>query len=114
MIRFLKALVLIPLAIVLVLLAVANRSPVALSLDPFSRGTPEIAFQAPLFAIILVSLAVGMMVGGAAAWLSQAKHRRARRRYSREAHHLRGEAERLRAQAISSGLPAITSGRARP
>ena len=37
MIRFLKALILLPVAILIVLLAVANRAPVTLSLDPFSQ-----------------------------------------------------------------------------
>lgn len=109
MIRFLKALILIPLAIVVVLFAVANRASVPVSLDPFSRGTPEIAFQAPLFAVILGSVAVGILIGGAAAWFSQAKHRRAHRRYSREVRHLRTQTDRLHDQAVASGLPALTS-----
>ena len=41
MIRFLKALVLLPIAILIVLLAVANRQMVSLSLDPFSQAAPE-------------------------------------------------------------------------
>ena len=41
MIRFLKALVLLPIAILIVLLAVANRQMVTLSLDPFSQAAPE-------------------------------------------------------------------------
>ena len=109
MTRFLKALVLIPLAIVAVLFAVANRSPVPLSLDPFSRAAPEIAFQAPLFAVIFASLAVGVLVGGAASWFSQASHRRGHRRYSREVRRLRAETDRLHDQAVQSGLPALTS-----
>ena len=39
---FLKVLVLLPLAIVVVLLALANRGPVTVSLDPFSREAPEL------------------------------------------------------------------------
>ena len=52
MIRFLKALILLPVAILVVLLAVANRAPVTLSLDPFSQEAPEFATQLPLFAVI--------------------------------------------------------------
>ena len=109
MTRFLKALILIPLAIVGVLFAVANRNPVPLSFDPFSRTTPEIAFQAPLFAVIFATLALGVLVGGGASWLAQAKHRRGHRRYSREVRRLRAETDRLHDQAVSSGLPALTS-----
>jgi predicted ribosomally synthesized peptide with SipW-like signal peptide len=107
MIRFLKALLLLPVAILVVLLAVANRAPVQLSLDPFSQDAPEIATSLPLFAIIFAAVMVGVVIGGTAAWLSQSKHRRARRQYRREVGHLRTETERLRTQ--SSGAPALPS-----
>jgi uncharacterized integral membrane protein len=98
MIRFLKALLLLPLAVIVVLLAVANRGPVTLSLDPFSRGAPEIAFNVPLYAVIFASVALGVLIGGTAAWLAQGKVRRARRENRREAERLKAEAERLRAR----------------
>jgi uncharacterized integral membrane protein len=97
-IRFLKALILLPVAIVVVLLAVANRAPVTLSLDPFSQDAPEFATQLPLFAIIFAAVMVGVVIGGTASWLAQGKNRRARRRYRREADQLRYETERLRSQ----------------
>ncbi len=43
--KLLRWLVLAPLAILLVLLAVANRAPVTLSLDPFSREAPAFSFR---------------------------------------------------------------------
>ncbi|QFU17943.1 LapA family protein [Microvirga thermotolerans] len=108
MIRFLKALVLLPVAVLVVLLAVANRSPVTLSLDPFSREAPEFAVQLPLFAVIFAAVMVGVVIGGAATWLAQGKHRRARRAFRREVSQLRSEAERLRAQSrTGSTLPSL-------
>jgi uncharacterized integral membrane protein len=107
MIRFLKALILLPVAVLIVLLAVANRAPVQLSLDPFSQDAPEIATNLPLFAVIFASVMIGIVIGGTATWLSQGKHRRARRRYRREVGHLRTETERLRSQP--SHGPALTS-----
>jgi uncharacterized integral membrane protein len=104
-IRFFKALILLPIAILIVLLAVANRAPVMLSLDPFSQDAPEFSTQLPLFAVIFVSVMVGIVIGGTATWLAQGKHRRARRHFRREASHLRSETERLRAQAPSTTLP---------
>lgn len=110
MIRFLKALVLLPVAILIVLLAVANRDPVTLSLDPFSREAPEIAAQLPLFAIIFAAVMVGVVIGGTATWLAQGKHRRARRQFRREVTQLRSETERLRTQSHpSSSLPSLPS-----
>jgi uncharacterized integral membrane protein len=107
MIRFLKALILLPVAILVVLLAVANRAPVQLSLDPFSQDAPEFATSLPLFAVIFASVMLGMVIGGTATWLSQAKHRRARRHYRREVGHLRSETERLRTKP--SNVPALPS-----
>ncbi|MGO4570597.1 lipopolysaccharide assembly protein LapA domain-containing protein [Microvirga sp. 2TAF3] len=108
MIRFLKALILLPIAVLIVLLAVANRSPVMLSLDPFSQDAPEFATQLPLFAIIFAAVMVGIVIGGTATWLAQGKHRRARRQFRREVNHLRNETERLRSQTrSSSSLPAL-------
>ena len=111
MIRFLKALILLPIAILVVLLAVANRAPVTLSLDPFSQDAPEFATQVPLYAVIFLAVVVGVVIGGAATWLAQSKHRRARRHYRRESQHLKGETERMRAEAANSSLPALPPAR---
>ena len=106
MIGFLKALLLFPLAILVVLLAVANRGPVTLSLDPFSREAPEIAVTVPLFAVIFAAVMLGVFIGGMAAWLAQSKHRRAERRYKREARRLRAHG----AQAAHGAHARPTSG----
>jgi len=105
-IRFLKALILLPIAILVVLLAVANRAPVTLSLDPFSQEAPEFATQLPLFAVIFAAVMVGVVIGGAASWLSQGKNRKSRRQLRRETRQLRHETERLRSQNAAAGLPA--------
>jgi uncharacterized integral membrane protein len=111
MMKFLKSLILLPVAIVAILLAVANRAPVTVSLDPFSKGSPEISFALPLFALIFAAIALGILIGGSAAWLAQAKHRRAERRFRREARHLRSQTEQMRSEAAPrpgpSGLPAL-------
>jgi uncharacterized integral membrane protein len=78
MIRFLKALVLLPVAILVILLAVANRAPVTLSLDPFSQEAPEFSTQLPLFAVIFASVMLGVLIGGTASWMAQGKYRRGR------------------------------------
>ena len=63
---FLKALVLVPIALAIVLFSVANRAPVRISLDPISL-TPIFAFDAPLFAVVLAAIAAGVLIGGLAA-----------------------------------------------
>jgi uncharacterized integral membrane protein len=106
-IRFLKALILLPVAILVVLLAVANRAPVTLSLDPFSQDAPEFAIQVPLYAVIFAAVMAGVVIGGTASWLAQGKNRKSRRQLRRETRQLRYETERLKAQGASNtNLPA--------
>ena len=107
--QFFKALILLPVAIVVVLFAVANRAPVTFSFDP-TRSASDLSVTLPLFALLLAALVVGVVVGGVASWLAQRKHRRGRRHHRREADRLRAEAERLRSQASgASSLPALPS-----
>jgi uncharacterized integral membrane protein len=107
--QFLKALILLPVAVAVVLLAVANRKPVTLSFDPFTPEGPLFSWTLPLFALVFLCLMLGVVIGGVASWLAQAKHRRLERRYRREARRLRDERERLRAQGGAAGLPALAS-----
>ena len=110
--QFLKALILLPVAIVAVLLAIANRKPVTLSFDPFTPEGPLFSWTLPLFALMFLCLMLGVLIGGIASWLAQAKHRRLERRYRREARRLRDERERLRTQGAGgagAGLPALVS-----
>ena len=114
MIRFLKGLVLVPVAIVVILLAVANREPVLLSLDPFSPELPVFSVTLPLYAILFAAVALGVVVGGVFTWLGQSGTRRAARHRGREIRRLEGETERLRAtapepEAASYAVPGRTA-----
>ena len=110
---FFKALILLPLSLIIVLFAIANRTPVTISLDPFSQDAPILAYTLPLWVVLFGAVAVGIVIGGLSAWAVQAKHRRAERAYRREAQTLRHEVERKReTPPVASGLPALTSARA--
>ena len=106
MLGFLKALILLPIAILVVLLAVANRAPVALSFDPFSKGQPELSVTLPLFALILGAVALGVLLGGIGSWLAAGRQRREKRMSARELNRLKAEADRLR-QNIVQNRPAL-------
>ncbi|MGL4975004.1 MAG: LapA family protein [Bosea sp. (in: a-proteobacteria)] len=106
----LKALVLVPVALVIVMFCIANRQVVRVSLDPLSRDAPLLSYDLPLFAIVLGALAVGILIGGTASWLAQGKYRKAARINRREAERLRGETETLRAALPNAALPAVTAG----
>jgi len=104
--KIVTALILVPLAVVLVAFAVANRQSVVVSLDPFDQAHPALSVALPLFALILGLVIGGVLVGGVAAWLRQSKWRRAARLAEAEARELRAELDRLRRRSAPSPLPA--------
>ena len=93
-----KWFLLVPVALVVIMLAVANRTPVTVVVDPFPPASESLTFAAPLFLVVLVSVIVGVLIGGAGAWLRQGRNRRAARLAQAEANRQRIEAERLRSQ----------------
>lgn len=100
--RFLEVLILVPLAIVLILLAIANRAPVTLSVNPLDPAAPGFTIAVPLFWVIFAALAIGVVLGGVAVWLHQGRYRKAARQSRREAERMRAEAERARVQAAAA------------
>jgi uncharacterized membrane protein YciS (DUF1049 family) len=95
--RIVAALILVPLAIVLIAFAVANRQDVTVSFDPFSASAPASALTLPLFLLLIVTLIVGVIIGGMAVRLGHGRWRRLARRFEREAGELRGKLEALHA-----------------
>ena len=88
-----------PLAAVIIAFAVANRQIVTVSLDPFSAEHPAASLTLPLFALVIVMLLFGVLIGGIAAWLRQSKWRRTARRLEREIADLHIEIEALKGTA---------------
>ena len=97
--KIVAALILAPLAVVIIAFAVANRQIVTVSFDPFSADRPAASLTLPLFALIIVLLVIGVLVGGTAAWLRQAKWRRTARRLQREVADLRIEVDTMKRTA---------------
>ena len=91
--------VVLPLAVLLVAFAVANRGRVVLSLDPFSPTDPAIGLEMPLYLLFFLTLIAGVVIGGAAAWLTQGKWRKQARQQRNEAARWRERAETAQAQA---------------
>jgi uncharacterized integral membrane protein len=67
------------LALVTMIVAVANRHLVPFSLDPFNAKSPAVAFDMPLFWIIMGTALIGIVLGSWSTWLSQAPLRQALR-----------------------------------
>lgn len=94
--NFFRAIILIPLALLIVAFAVANRQTVAFTLDPLGIAPKALNFETPLFTLAFALVIAGVIVGGVATWLKQAHWRRAARTLDQETRTLRGENERLR------------------
>jgi uncharacterized integral membrane protein len=90
------ALLLVPLAVVFMTLAVANRQTVVVSFDPFDHANPAFVVAMPLFALVLGLLIAGVLIGGVATWLRQSRWRRTARRALAQAGALRAELERFK------------------
>ena len=84
-----NGLVLLPLAIVFVVFAVANRHMVKVSFDPVNGADPALSLSMPLFVIILLAAIAGVAVGGSATWFRQRRWRRAARRHEADAREAR-------------------------
>jgi uncharacterized integral membrane protein len=100
--RFLLIVVFVPLAVILIALAVANRGLSAFTLDPFNPGNPALTVELPLFVLLFAALAIGLIVGSAATWLKQGRYRKLARQRSQEAQILRQSAQRATARPVSS------------
>jgi len=99
MVRFLKFVIIAPIAIALLAFAFANRHFVTVSLDPFPSGdVAAFAISAPLFVVLILTAMIGVVAGGVAVWFAQGRHRRAARRNRVEADRWRAEAEADRAK----------------
>jgi hypothetical protein len=94
--KIVTVLILLPLAVIVIALAVANRQNVVISFDPFDQAHPAFAPALPLYQLMLLLVIAGVVIGGIAAWLRQGKWRRAARLADAQARELRAEVERLR------------------
>ena len=99
--KIVTAFVLVPLAIVIVMFAVANREIITVSFDPFDSAKPAVAFRMPLFILIFVLVGVGVLIGGIAAWLRQHKWRVRARRAEADVRRLRTELDAQRSMAAA-------------
>jgi uncharacterized integral membrane protein len=103
--KFFTALVLIPLGLIFVVFAVANRHPVTVSFDPFNSTDPSVGFTLPLFVVIIAVAIAGVLAGGLATWFRQRRWRRAARRHEADAREARAQLADLRAGATMTLRP---------
>lgn len=107
--RIILVVVFVPLAVILIALAVANRGLTAFTVDPFNPGNPALTIETPLFFLLFAALALGMVVGSTATWMRQGRYRKAARQRGLEAQAMRDAVARDQARA-----PALSNQLAKP
>ena len=94
----------LPVAIILVAFAIANRGMVEVSFDPLSVDAPWLSIPMPLWAVLYLGIFIGLIAGGVASWLRQGKWRKSARVSRTEAETLRTENDRLKSQLARSDM----------
>ncbi len=89
--RWLSWILLLPLCVVVVVFFVSNRTVITIDLWPLGYTV-----ELPVFAIVLVSLMFGFVLGGMIAWARGAKNRSKARSVARDATSARRELSALR------------------
>ena len=111
--RLLRWLIGVPIFVIVMSFAVANRQWTQLSLDPFHETDPAFALSMPLWLLLFVGIFIGILVGWFFCWLAQGKWRRLARERQREITRLHNEIamvkqgpEKMEAQMLAP-LPGI-------
>src|SRR4051812_7607316 len=92
MLKLIRGLLFLVGLVILVVLSIDNRGPVDLSFWPLPYAT-----RLPLFAIFLIALAVGAVLGGLASWLARLPERAEARRLRRQVEAVEEQDRRRRA-----------------
>jgi hypothetical protein len=106
--RVLSLIIGFPLGAALVALAVSNRQPVTLVLDPFRPETPALSIDLPFYAYLIGALVVGVILGGVATWMGQSRWRQTARTQGRRAARWQAEADRLAREREAAGQAPAT------
>jgi len=99
--------VLVPLCVVLIVFALANRQLVVVNFNPLvpSEALTTPGVGVPLFLVLFTVLLVGVVLGGVATWFAQSQHRRDERAWRRESERLNREVDALR--RAPAALPTV-------
>ena len=100
----------VPVGIVIVILAVANRTPVTLKLDPRTLQSGQEAFlpslDLPLFLLLFAALITGVFLGGIMVWLKQGAWRKKAREAEKENRVITRDIQRVKLERAALTPPA--------
>jgi uncharacterized integral membrane protein len=103
--KVLTALITIPLGLLFIVFAVANRHVITVSFDPFNTADPAIGVTLPLFVVIIASAILGVIAGSVATWFGQGHWRRSARRHQAESARIRRELDEMRRRPPMAPVP---------
>lgn len=112
--KILSLLIALPAALILISLALANRHPVRLALNPFRPEDTVLSVHGPFYVYLLGALIAGVALGGIATWFNQGRWRRTARMRSFEVRRWQSETERLvreRDDMVTAGKTPVASDR---
>lgn len=89
--RYLSWLITLPLILTILCFAIGNRDPSVINLWPFG-----VQVAMPIFLLVLLPLALGLIAGGLMLWMASLRHRLAARRLGKELAALKLEMAKLR------------------
>ncbi len=97
----------IPVAGAVIALSVANRHVVTFSLDPAAKGEPFLAFEVPLYLLMMACIFVGLFLGWGVTWAGQHKWRAKAAVKGREAKVLKREVDEQKRREDPLSAPAL-------
>lgn len=102
----------LPLAVIGIGFAVANRQWVSVSLDPINRVHPFALIDMPLWALFFAGVFAGIFAGWFVAWRGNARHRKAARDAKVELYRAQQHFERYKHDhaAAAAGTALTTTG----
>lgn len=103
--RALRWIVGLPLALLVIMFAIANRQFVTLSLDPINPSDPSASVDLPLWLLFFLGALAGVVVGYVSCWFAQGKHRKRAREVEADAMRLRSERDQLASQIKQDAEP---------
>lgn len=90
--RLIRFAVIALFALLFIVVALANRHGVLVSLDPIDGTAGPLAMGLPLYVIIFIAAFIGIGFGALVTWLGQGRHRRAAKTAKKQAAALHKEA----------------------
>ena len=99
--RILRWIIGLPIAIIVVSFAIANRQWTTISFDPFSKDAPFAAIDIPLWALFFCGVFFGLIAGWIACWFAQSKWRRSAKDTRRELVRSQAESSQLRRETMT-------------